>query len=53
MTGPILFDESGDVKHYPKMFIVKDGQVLSYQRHLKAERERIYRKVRELLTDQD
>jgi hypothetical protein len=31
------------------MFIVKDGQVLSYQRYLKIERERILRDVRDLL----
>ncbi|HSN56862.1 MAG TPA: branched-chain amino acid ABC transporter substrate-binding protein [Candidatus Sulfomarinibacteraceae bacterium] len=49
VTGPILFDDYGDVKHYPKMFIVKDGQVLSYQRYLKIERERILRDVRDLL----
>ncbi len=53
VTGPILFDESGDVKHYPKMFILKDGQVLSYQRYLKAERARILRQVQDLLIDQD
>ena len=41
VTGPILFDDYGDVKHYPKMFIVKDGQVLSYQRYLETERRRI------------
>ena len=52
VTGPILFDESGDVKHYPKMFIFKDGQVLSYQRYLKAERARILRQVQDLLVDQ-
>jgi branched-chain amino acid transport system substrate-binding protein len=49
VTGPILFDDYGDVKHYPKMFIVKDGQVMSYQRYLKVERERIMREVQELL----
>jgi branched-chain amino acid transport system substrate-binding protein len=49
VTGPILFDDYGDVKHYPTMFIVKDGQVLSYQRYLKAERARIVRNVQDLL----
>jgi hypothetical protein len=49
VTGPILFDDHGDVKHYPKMFIVKDSQVLSYQWYLKGERARIYRQVQELL----
>jgi branched-chain amino acid transport system substrate-binding protein len=49
VTGPILFDDHGDVKHYPKMFIVKEGKVQSYQRYMKAERERILREVQKLL----
>jgi branched-chain amino acid transport system substrate-binding protein len=49
VTGPILFDDYGDVKHYPKMFIVKDGQVQSYQRYLKTERARILQEVQNLL----
>jgi len=48
-TGPIVFDDYGDVKHYPKMFIVADGKVITYQRHLKAERDRLLREVQELL----
>ena len=50
VTGPILFDDHGDVKHYPKMFIVNGGQVLSYQRHLETERRRILNQVQELLS---
>jgi branched-chain amino acid transport system substrate-binding protein len=53
VTGPILFDDYGDVKHYPMMFIVKGGQVLSYQRYLEAERRRIVNQVQDLLTDGD
>lgn len=49
VTGPILFDDYGEVKHYPKMFIIKDGQVLSYEVFLKHERARILRQVQELL----
>jgi branched-chain amino acid transport system substrate-binding protein len=49
VTGPILFDDYGDVKHYPKMFIVNEGQVMSYQRYIKTERERILREVQDLL----
>ncbi len=49
VTGPILFDEYGDVKHYPKMFIVADRQVVSYQRYLEVERARILRQVQNLL----
>ncbi len=53
VTGPILFDDHGDVKHYPKMFIVKEGQVLSYQRHLETERRRILNQVQDLLQTRD
>lgn len=49
VTGPILFDDYGDVKHYPKMYIVKDAQVLSYQRYLETERRRILNQVQGLL----
>jgi len=49
VTGPILFDDYGDVKHYPKMYIVNEGQVVSYQRYMKNERDRILREVQELL----
>jgi branched-chain amino acid transport system substrate-binding protein len=49
VTGPILFDDYGDVKHYPSMFIVKDGQVLTYQRYLETERKRILNQVQDLL----
>ena len=49
VTGPILFDDHGDVKHYPKMFIVHGGQVLTYQRYLDVERKRILNQVQDLL----
>jgi hypothetical protein len=35
------------------MFIVKDGQVLSYQRYMKSERDRILREVQNLLVTGD
>jgi branched-chain amino acid transport system substrate-binding protein len=50
VTGPILFDDYGDVKHYPMMFVVNGGQVLSYQRFLEAERRRIVNQVQDLLS---
>jgi branched-chain amino acid transport system substrate-binding protein len=53
VTGPILFDDYGDVKHYPMMFIVGDGQVLSFQRYLEAERRRIINQVQDLITAGD
>ena len=53
VTGPLLFDDYGDVKHYPMMFIVNGGQVLSYQRYLETERRRILNQVQELLAGGD
>jgi branched-chain amino acid transport system substrate-binding protein len=53
VTGPILFDDYGDVKHYPMMFIVNEGQVLSYQRFLETERRRILGQVQDLLASGD
>jgi branched-chain amino acid transport system substrate-binding protein len=53
VTGPILFDDYGNVKHYPMMFIVKDGQVLSYHRFLEVERRRILHQVQDLLNSGD
>jgi branched-chain amino acid transport system substrate-binding protein len=49
VTGPIVFDDFGGVKHYPKMFVVKGGQVLSYERWLDGERSRIFRDVQDIL----
>jgi branched-chain amino acid transport system substrate-binding protein len=53
VTGPILFDDYGDVKHYPMMFIVSGGQVLSFQRYLETERRRILNQVQDLLAAGD
>jgi branched-chain amino acid transport system substrate-binding protein len=53
VTGPILFDDYGNVKHYPMMFLVNDGQVQTYQRYLEAERRRIINQVQELLAAGD
>jgi branched-chain amino acid transport system substrate-binding protein len=51
VTGRIRFDDFGDVKHYPLMFILKDGQVLSYKRYLKREQQRILRDMQNLLDE--
>ncbi|MFV2072815.1 MAG: ABC transporter substrate-binding protein [Thermoanaerobaculales bacterium] len=49
VTGPILFDDYGDVKHYPKMFIIDNGQILTYSRYLKIKRHQIMTEVQALL----
>ncbi len=34
VTGPISFNDYGDVQHYPTMAIIVDGQVVNYQRYV-------------------
>lgn len=52
VTGPIQFDDYGDVRHNPVMFIVKDGVVLNYTSYLEIEKQKIREKIRKLLQGQ-
>jgi branched-chain amino acid transport system substrate-binding protein len=52
VTGPIQFDEHGDVRHNPVMFIVKDGVVLNHQSYLDIEKQKIREKIKKLLQNQ-
>ena len=49
VTGPIQFDDYGDVRHNPVMFIVKDGVVLNYNSYLEIEKQKIREKIKKLL----
>ncbi len=49
VTGAIQFDDYGNVKHNPIMFICDDGQVLTYERYLKMKKDEIFRKMQDLL----
>jgi len=49
VTGVIQFNDYGDVRHNPIIFIVKNGEVLNYERYIKEEREKIRDKIRELI----
>jgi branched-chain amino acid transport system substrate-binding protein len=53
VTGPIQFDDYGDVRHNPVMFIVKDGVVLNYTSYLEIEKQKIRDKIKLLLQGQD
>jgi branched-chain amino acid transport system substrate-binding protein len=52
VTGPIQFDDYGDVRHNPVIFIVKDGVVLNYTSYLEIEKQKIREKIRKLLEGQ-
>jgi branched-chain amino acid transport system substrate-binding protein len=45
VTGVIQFDERGDVKKYPRIYIVKDGRLIDYESWAEAERERIRKEL--------
>ena len=49
VTGPIQFDDYGDVRHNPVIFIVKDGVVLNYTSYLEIEKQKIREKIKKLL----
>jgi branched-chain amino acid transport system substrate-binding protein len=50
VTGPIQFDDYGDVKHNPIMFTIRDGEVLNFERFVKDQKKIIREKIRDLLT---
>jgi len=49
VTGPIQFNDDGDVHRNPIMFIIKKGRVRPYEKYLKEEKERIRKKIIGLL----
>jgi len=52
VTGPIQFDDYGDVRHNPVIFIVKDGVVLNYKSYLEIEKQKIRERIKKLLQNQ-
>jgi branched-chain amino acid transport system substrate-binding protein len=49
VTGIIQFNDYGDVHHNPIMFIVKDGEVLNYERYIEEERAKITERIKGIL----
>jgi branched-chain amino acid transport system substrate-binding protein len=49
VTGIIQFNDYGDVHHNPIMFIIKDGDVLNYERYIDEEKAKIRERIRDLL----
>ena len=52
VTGPIQFDDYGNVRHNPVIFIVKDGVVLNYKSYLEIEKQKIRERIKKLLQTQ-
>lgn len=49
VTGIIQFNDYGDVHHNPIMFIIKNGDVLNYERYIDEEKAKIRERIRDLL----
>ncbi len=49
VTGIIQFNDYGDVHHNPIMFIIRDGQVLNFERYIEEEKAKIREKIKNLL----
>ncbi len=48
VTGPIVFDDYGDVRHNPIMYIIRDGQVRNYGRYIEERKREILEEMRKL-----
>lgn len=51
VTGIIQFNDYGDVHHNPIMFIIRDGQVLNFERYIEEERAKIRERIKNLLSN--
>lgn len=49
VTGIIQFNDYGDVHHNPIMFIIRDGEVLNFERYLEEEKAKIRERIKDIL----
>jgi branched-chain amino acid transport system substrate-binding protein len=47
-SGVIQFDERGDVGKYPRTYVVRNGELVDYERAVEAERQEILRRIEQL-----
>ena len=45
-TGPLQFDDKGDVTKYPRVYFIVEGKVIDHIAYLKKEKERIMEEIR-------
>jgi branched-chain amino acid transport system substrate-binding protein len=48
VTGPIQFDEKGDVKKFPRVYVIKDGEPINYEDYVDKVKEAFRRRLQEL-----
>ncbi|NWG00259.1 MAG: ABC transporter substrate-binding protein [Thermoanaerobaculaceae bacterium] len=52
VTGPLAFDDFGNIKHYLRNYWIHDGKVEDYDSYVKQQQERIKEQMWELLQGQ-
>jgi branched-chain amino acid transport system substrate-binding protein len=48
VTGALQFDEKGDVKKFPRVYVIKDGEPLNYEVYVERVKEAFRRRLQEL-----
>lgn len=48
VTGPIRFDEKGDVSRFPRVFMVEDGELVDYEAEVDRRRQELEERLRRL-----
>lgn len=49
-TGPLAFDDYGNIKHFPHSYFIREGKAEDYDRYLEQREAEIRRKIEELLS---
>jgi branched-chain amino acid transport system substrate-binding protein len=48
VTGPIQFDERGDVQKFPRVYVVADGSLLDFEAEVERRRKELLERLRRL-----
>jgi branched-chain amino acid transport system substrate-binding protein len=48
VTGPIQFDERGDVQKYPRVYMVEEGNLVDYEKEVEKRRQELLERLRRL-----
>jgi branched-chain amino acid transport system substrate-binding protein len=52
VTGPVQFDERGDVQKFPRVYTIRDGMPVNYEEYAQRLREAFRERLRELEDEQ-
>lgn len=49
VTGPLAFDDYGNIKHYPRNHWIRNGKVEDYDGYLEREKQKLLEKMKDIL----